>query len=156
MGFFKRIFTNKRSAQPTVRVPKAVHPWGGLYLNRVAQGLESFDTSVARFAMLQPAEQIEVLRRIEFMASQASATQEDSAAAIVAANAAHGFVPAWVPNNSCVHIQSDYAGVPISELANQFRYLMQLFAIADSRRRKLCGPKCNHWWHHLEKHERTS
>jgi hypothetical protein len=145
MGLFDHLFGQKQQNAPPARATRI----GGGYLNQVAQGLKPFDECSARFEASLKEEQIAALSMVEFMADQASATGGDSAAAIAAAQLGSDFKPAWVPSDSCIHIPTDYAQV--SDLPNQFRYLMRLFEIADTRRRKECGPHCNHWWHHLDK-----
>ena len=123
----------------------------GRYLNSVAQGLLPYPESVFRFERLPTAEQIAILEVLEFMASQAGATAEDSAAAIAAARFTEGFCPDWIPSDSCVHISTDYRTAEAAGLSEQYRYLMRLFSIADGRRRKMCGGRCGHWWHNLER-----
>jgi hypothetical protein len=120
------------------------------YLNMVAQGLLSYEESMATFERLRVSDQIRVLRALEFMAHQGSATADDVSPAIDAAHLPSDFRPAWTPKEPGVHISTDYRTIVAVDLPGQYQYLMRLFSIADGRRRKECGDHCSHWWHNLK------
>jgi len=119
------------------------------YLNRVAQELEPYQEAVSRFEGLPVVDQCSVLGLLEFMAHQAGATATDSSIALVAVRLSKDFRPAWIPDGSLVCSRANYKVLDPADLPYQYQYLMRLFAVADARRRKQCGSRCGHWWHHL-------
>ena|SRR5580765_7303908 len=117
----------------------------GRYLNEVAQGRRSREQALDAFTTSPTQERSRVLSLLTFMAHQASAEAADVDDAIAAEGMGPDFKPIWEPTPG-IHfgIAEDSAD------PQQFRYLMRLFSIADSRRRKVCAGKCSHWWHHLD------
>jgi hypothetical protein len=85
------------------------------------------------------------LTRLSFMADQASACNDDIPVAIASAGLGSQYLAPWTPT----HRGSFQArNLTDQELIDAFRYLVEVFRIADARRRVKCGaPDCYHWWH---------
>lgn len=112
-----------------------------LYLNQVAQGVRSLDESM-RLIQSDILSGRHAIQYLAFMADQASAEDADMEMAIASAGLPHGFSVPFQPSNRRV------ADVADEEVASAFRYLLELYRIADKRRRIQCGaPNCGHWWH---------
>jgi hypothetical protein len=123
------------------------------YLNEVAQKLRTFEESLAAFERLSREEQLAVLGVLEFMAHQAHATSEDVPEALTRGLVEPSFRPAWQPHTSGIYFATDahYAKRDMTDLLQQYRYLIALYSVADERRRVDCAGQCSHWWHHLER-----
>src|SRR5215216_5462575 len=107
------------------------------YLNEVVQKLRTFDESLAAFERLSREEQLAVLGVLEFMAHQAHATSKDVPAALIRGLLEPSFRPAWQPDTSGIYFATDahYAKRDMTDLLQQYRYLMALYSVADERRR---------------------
>jgi hypothetical protein len=117
----------------------------GRYLNEVAQARRPMEQALDTFTASPIQERSRALSLLAFMAHQASAEAADVDDAIAAEGMGPDFKPIWKPTPGIYFGLTDGSADP-----QQFRYLMRLFSIADSRRRKVCAGKCSHWWHHLD------
>jgi len=112
-----------------------------LHLNQLAQGVRSLEESITLIErdILSGRNAIQYLA---VMVDQASAEDADMEIAIANAGLPLGFSVPLKPSKRRV------ADVADEEVASAFRYLLELFRIADKRRRIQCGaPNCGHWWH---------
>lgn len=112
-----------------------------LYLNQLAQGVRSLDESI-RLIQSDILSGRRAIQYLAFMADQASAKDADVEMAIVSAGLPHEFSVPLQPSKRRV------ADVADEQVTSAFRYLLELYRIADKRRRIQCGaPNCGHWWH---------
>ena len=132
--------------------------FGSKYLNEVAQELKPRAAALELFIKQEPVAQFNTLRQLAFMCREAAATRKEARKAIDHCRLPPGFHPLWRPGRrevalcivttrrgECILNEED----PI-EYSRQFEYMMELFVIADARRRVRCGKNCQHWWHQLE------
>ena len=120
-----------------------------LYLNQIAQGVVPLNEALDAYRVLPPSERSDAIRRLSLMVHESHPRPAEITDAIRASGLKPTFTPCimLVAGSSTYGQLSRIAGLPDDELDKAFVLLMQLFQIADSRRRESCGDSCYHWWH---------
>lgn len=118
-------------------------------INQVSQGFRDLAEVLARFEALSDEEQRSVLRRVNVLAIQAGALDEDASEAILRSEVRPTRTSAVVLSKGRIDLQlAKAASLPRAELSDGFRLAIALLAIADERRRRTkCANGCSHWWH---------
>ena len=122
-------------------------------LNRLAQGLESFDSGLKWFESSPSSEQKQILRDLGLFAHQAHPTSAEVPIAILHAGLKPTHTPCVLARSTTSPDQSfsRILKLPESEWTKSFRLLLALLAVADRRRRETtCKDGCTHSWHNLE------
>jgi hypothetical protein len=120
-----------------------------VYLNRLAQELDSERGGLQWFGQLADNEQREVLSRLWLFSAQAGARECDVDAAIARAKLKATFTPCVLLKGGRLKVQvAKVLNLPHVEYGKSFRLFLALFKIADERRRRTdCQNGCSHWWH---------
>ena len=119
-----------------------------LYLNRVAQHLIEDAEALASFQCLTIEQRAKTIQSLGIMTQQAHPTLAEATAAIDAGGLKKTFTPCRMLLNDNLDSQTTRLWqLPNSELDKSFILLINLYRIADKRRRVECGDECNHWWH---------
>jgi hypothetical protein len=123
-----------------------------LHLNRLAQGLASFESGRQWFEALLPTEQQQALQTLAMITGQAHPLPSELESAISLAELKPTFTPCILARQESAPERAfaRILALPNSEWSKSFRLLLALFSIADSRRRSTqCVNGCSHEWHHL-------
>lgn len=102
------------------------------------------------FDNLSKIEKKECLSELFFMVKQAHPNYEDLLLAIEKAPVNARCTPAMMLKNEqkpFLTFGVEILNLPPTESRNSFSILLELFVIADSKRKIICGDSCNHWWH---------
>jgi hypothetical protein len=119
-----------------------------LFLNQVAQGHHSLPDAKNALENLSEEEQIATLNRLALMVSQAHATPDEVAQAIVESGLRPTFTPCVLLSKGIDRGRLDQVvSLPANERQKAFHILVQVFVVADRRRRRDCPTECHHWWH---------
>ena len=127
-----------------------------IYLNKVSQGLEPLAGAIDWLLRLPETRQLEILRSLAGMISQAGIVGTDVDPAIARAGLKSTFTPCRVlsaavtrqpiGNRELSRSLWTAANLPAAERVKTFRLFVALLDIADSRR-KATEETCHHWWH---------
>ena len=127
-----------------------------IYLNKVSQGLEPLEAAI-EWLQRQPDErQVEILRTLAVMISQAGVLGTDIDPAIAQSGLKSTFTACGVlhaavkrqpiGNGELTKSLWTAAYLRAEERVKTFRLFVALLNIADSRR-KAAEQTCSHWWH---------
>ncbi|MEZ6189023.1 MAG: DUF5958 family protein [Planctomycetota bacterium] len=122
-------------------------------LNLAAHDLDARDRLSAQFEVRDEGGQARMLGALASMAGQAGATEGDLPAALARSGASPNWTPSRVLALADVRFAERLHRVsalrPEHERRRALVLLLDLFAVADARRREACGEGCNHPWHRL-------
>lgn len=121
-----------------------------MVINQFSQHLITEEKVYDWFDTRSAAEKKEIVRELFQMVKQAHPDNGDLLLAIEKAPVKKRCTPAVMlqnPQRPFLTFGMDIVDLPITEIRNSFLILLNLFVIADTRRKIQCGDSCSHWWH---------
>lgn len=120
-----------------------------IFLNQLAQGIQSLHSGKAWFSGFSVEERLDLLRLLSHMALQAGAREEDVPPAIERSQLRRSYAPCVLLLKGGLRGQiAKVLALPSEEYEKAFVLLLALLTIADTRRRESrCAGGCLHWWH---------
>ena len=122
-----------------------------IFLNRLAQGVDSMGDGIDWFNKLAIDDRREVLHELAVFVLQAHPTSDEAELAVARSGIRRTVTPAiLLVKSNLKDALMKIAHLPAGELERSFRLLVLLLGIADGRRwRNDCTDGCSHWWHQL-------
>jgi len=120
-----------------------------IWLNQVAQGIESLEAGVEWFGDLEAGRQREVMQRLAEAVNQALPLAHELPDAARTAGIEPTHTPYVMLSRGPIRLQlTRMADLPLIDRMRAFRLLVALLGISDARRRSTrCPDGCTHWWH---------
>jgi hypothetical protein len=129
----------------------------GIYLNRLAQGLEPLDRGIEWFEQQSAEQQVNIIRELVYFVYQSHPLPSEVSAAVERSALKPTFTPCVLMlKPDFMKRLTSLANLKADEHMKSFRLLVAMLDIADSRRRKSCGANCNHWWHQVANDLKTA
>jgi hypothetical protein len=120
-----------------------------IFINQIIQDVKTIEEGKDWFNKLEPEYQREILGFIGRMSRQARANEADVDLAIRNSKLKPTYTPCVLLKKGELNLQiSKILNLPMDEYNKTFVLFINLFKIADERRRVLmCKGNCSHWWH---------